>query len=1417
MLIYVNAINITMQSGGFAMKHEKQQRFSIRKYAVGAASVLIGFAFQAQTVTADGVTPTTTENQPTIHTVSDSPQSSENRTEETPKAELQPEAPKTVETEIPAADKVASLPKTEEKPQEEVSSTPSDKEEVVTPTSAEKETANKKAEEASPKKEADSKESNTDKTDKDKPAKKDVAKAEADKPATEAGKERATTVNEKLAKKKIVSIDAGRKYFSPEQLKEIIDKAKHYGYTDLHLLVGNDGLRFMLDDMSITANGKTYASDDVKRAIEKGTNDYYNDPNGNHLTESQMTDLINYAKDKGIGLIPTVNSPGHMDAILNAMKELGIQNPNFNYFGKESARTVDLDNEQAVAFTKALIDKYAAYFAKKTEIFNIGLDEYANDATNAKGWSVLQADKYYPNEGYPVKGYEKFIAYANDLARIVKSHGLKPMAFNDGIYYNSDTSFGTFDKDIIVSMWTGGWGGYDVASSKLLVEKGHQILNTNDAWYYVLGRNADGQGWYNLDQGLNGIKNTPITSVPKSDGATIPFIGGMVAAWADTPSARYSPSRLFKLMRQFANSNAEYFAADYESAKKALNEVPKDLNRYTAESVAAVNEAAKVIRSLDSNLSRAQQDTIDQAIAKLQEAVSNLTFTPEAQKEEEAKREVEKLAKNKVISIDAGRKYFTLDQLKHIVDKASELGYSDVHLLLGNDGLRFLLDDMTITANGKTYASDDVKKAIIEGTKAYYDDPNGTALTQAEVTELIEYAKSKGIGLIPAINSPGHMDAMLVAMEKLGIKNPQAHFDKVSKTTMDLRNEEAMNFVKALIGKYMDFFAGKTKIFNFGTDEYANDATSAQGWYYLKWYQLYGKFAEYANTLAAMAKERGLQPMAFNDGFYYEDKDDVQFDKDVLISYWSKGWWGYNLASPQYLASKGYKFLNTNGDWYYILGQKPEDGGGFLKKAIENTGKTPFNQLASTKYPEVDLPTVGSMLAIWADRPSAEYKEEEIFELMTAFADHNKDYFRANYNALREELAKIPTNLDGYSTESLEALDAAKTALNYNLNRNKQAELDTLVANLKAARLGLKPAATHSGSLDENEVAANVETSPELITRTEEIPFEVIKKENPNLPAGQENIITAGVKGERTHYISVLTENGKTTETVLDSQVTKEVVNQVVEVGAPVTHKGDESGLAPTTEVKSRLDVQEEEIPFTTVTRENPLLLTGKTQVVTKGVNGHRSNFYSVSTVDGKEVKTLVDSLVTKEAVTQIVEVGTLVTHVGDEHDLAPVAETKPRLDIQEEEIPFTTVTRENPLLLKGKAQVITKGVNGRRTNFYSVSTSADGKEVKALVNSVVAQEAVTQIVEVGTMVTHVGDENGQAAIAEEKPKLEIPSQPAPSTAPAEESKALPQGPAPVATEKKLPETGSHDSAGLVVAGLMASLAAYGLTKRKED
>ena len=1074
-----------------------QPRYAIRKYAVGAASVLIGFFAGANVVAAD--TPTATDSpSTTVPTQSNESESTISLNEEASQPAVEkPTAPAPIvdQSQPTLSDRELRVSDLDRLIREEASSV-AESDVATQPTTAATET-----------------------------------------PAKDPDQE------EKLAKKKIVSIDAGRKYFSPDQIKEIIDEASKTGYTDLHLLVGNDGLRFVLDDMSLKVGDTSYSSQAVTDAVEKGTKAYYDDPNGTALTQAQMDDILAYAKSKKVGVIPTINSPGHMDAILTAMEQLGIENPHFNYFGtKKSARTVDLDNQKAIDFTKALVDKYAAYFSGKTDIFNIGLDEYANDATDAHGWQVLQASKHWPGEGYPEKGYEKFIQYANDLAAIVKKHKMKPMAFNDGIYYNGDTSYGTFDKDIIVSYWTGGWNGYDVASSKLLSELGHQILNTNDAWYYVLGRDKAGSGWYNLDQGLEGISKSAIDVVQKNDGSKVPFIGGMVAAWADTPSATYKKDLLFKLMHAFADKNADYFVADLEVVGKALSEAPTDLDHYTPESLVAFTAAKKALEGVGADTTRAEAKTL---IDHLKAAQDALVYTESYAKEVAAKEAAEKLAMKKVISIDAGRKYFSLDQLKRIVDKASELGYSDLHLLVGNDGMRFVLDDMTVEANGKTYASDDVKKAILEGTKAYYDDPNGQALTQAEMDELHAYATAKGIGLIAAVNSPGHMDALLVAMEKLGIENPQASFDTVSKTTMDLTNEAAVNFTKALIGKYMDYFKDKSKIFNYGTDEYANDATSAQGWYYLKWYDLYGKFAEYSNSLAAMAREKGLQPMAFNDGFYYGDEDDVAFDKDVLISYWSKGWWGYNLASPQYLADKGYKFLNTNGDWYYVLGHKGDQSYP-LEKAIQNTETVPFEQLASTKYPDVKLPTSGSMLGIWADEPANEYKEEEVFQVMEAFANHNKDYFKADFTALRKAVATVPTDLDIYTPESRAALAKVLDSLNWNVSRAHQDQVDQEVAALTQALAGLKPI-TQVGSLAENDVKALVEDKPSLEIVEKELDFDLVERTNPDLAKGERRVIQVGVKGQGLEYVEVsaLDQSRK----VIATEVATEPVAEIVEVG----------------------------------------------------------------------------------------------------------------------------------------------------------------------------------------------------------------------------------------------------------------------------
>ena len=78
--------------------------------------------------------------------------------------------------------------------------------------------------------------------------------------------------------------------------------------------------------------------------------------------------------------------------------------------------------------------------------------------------------KHWPGEGYPEKGYEKFIQYANDLAAIGKKHKMKPMAFNDGIQLQwryLPMALLTRISLFLLDRWLERM--YDVVSSKLLV------------------------------------------------------------------------------------------------------------------------------------------------------------------------------------------------------------------------------------------------------------------------------------------------------------------------------------------------------------------------------------------------------------------------------------------------------------------------------------------------------------------------------------------------------------------------------------------------------------------------------------------------------------------------------------------------------------------------------------------------------------------------------------------------------------------------------------------------------------------------------------------------------------------------------------------------------------------------------------
>lgn len=320
----------------------------------------------------------------------------------------------------------------------------------------------------------------------------------------------------------IMFLDCGRKYYSVDSIKKIINNASAAGFNYIQLAVGNDGLRFLLNDMSLTVNGTTYTSKQVSDAIHAGNEKYGNEKNYDvavdELTQSEMDTIIAYAGSKGMGVIPCVNTPGHMDAILGAATSLTGED--CAYSG--SARTIDVTNGTAVAFTQALLQKYITYFAGKgCKLFNMGADEYANDiyTGGSMGFGNLQ----------DTNKYSYYVNYVNAVDDMIQAAGMTAMAFNDGIYFKSNTSSGTFNTDIIVCYWSNGWGDYYTPMpASDLASKGFKLINTHGDYYWVLGK-PDWQCSKTKASGFN---------YKQFQGSTISTpAGSMFCIWADYPGA----------------------------------------------------------------------------------------------------------------------------------------------------------------------------------------------------------------------------------------------------------------------------------------------------------------------------------------------------------------------------------------------------------------------------------------------------------------------------------------------------------------------------------------------------------------------------------------------------------------------------------------------------------------------------------------------------------------------------------------------------------------------------------------------------------------------------------------------------------------------------------------------------------------
>lgn len=194
----------------------------------------------------------------------------------------------------------------------------------------------------------------------------------------------------------------------------------------------------------------------------------------------------------------------------------------------------------------------------------------------------------------------------------------------------------------------------------------------------------------------------------------------------------------------------------------------------------------------------------------------------------------------------------------------------------------------------------------------------------------------------------------------------------------------------------------------------------------------YTAYATFVNSLAAMVKGYGFTVMAFNDGFYYQNKTTTEdFDTDIVICYWDASANKYAPASA--LASKNFRIINTHNKWYYVIGNESTGWYGAEWSKSNMTG-----QYSKCNVTDGDYQTnYGCMNAIWCDNPSASVNMTNVETHIKTLAQQtcNKSFFT--------EVTTTPTGPDPVEpTESKTAADAElKVSVTVNLKASQNLKL----------------------------------------------------------------------------------------------------------------------------------------------------------------------------------------------------------------------------------------------------------------------------------------------------------------------------------------------------------------------------------------
>jgi hexosaminidase len=300
-------------------------------------------------------------------------------------------------------------------------------------------------------------------------------------------------------------LDIARKHFTADWIQ---DRVRELGDLKFNQL----GLHF---------------SDDQAFRIESDTHpEIVSSP---HLTKAQVKEIVALAASRHITVVPEIDSPGHLGAVLAAHPELQLRNAQ----GVATRGAIDISKDASAALLDDLLDEFAGLFPGSQ--WHLGGDEY-------QALTVSDPEASYPQlataareaHGSGATVADLATGWINDRADTVRAHDRTMRAWNDGFFRGTSVKPAA---DLVVAYWTGKEIGARPPAEYL--SAGRKVINYNDEFlYYVLGEPQTfvyptGQRIYEqwTPRVLRGT-----TAVPARYDAQI--LGGTFAVWCDLANSQ---------------------------------------------------------------------------------------------------------------------------------------------------------------------------------------------------------------------------------------------------------------------------------------------------------------------------------------------------------------------------------------------------------------------------------------------------------------------------------------------------------------------------------------------------------------------------------------------------------------------------------------------------------------------------------------------------------------------------------------------------------------------------------------------------------------------------------------------------------------------------------------------------------------